>query len=50
MKDWYILPRKWKHLVYALSDLQEDLSWRLMHKIERLNRRMVILEAGRGSS
>jgi hypothetical protein len=50
MKDWFILPKKWRHLVYVLSDLQEDLSWRLMHKIERHNRRMVILEARRRSA
>jgi hypothetical protein len=48
MKDWFILPKKWRHLVFVLSDLQENLSRRLMHKIERLNRRMVILEARRG--
>jgi hypothetical protein len=50
MKDWFILPKRWRHLAFVLSDLQEDLSSRLMHKIERLNRRMAILEAGRGSS
>ncbi len=47
MKDWLILPQKWRHLVFVLSDMRENLSCRLMHKIERLNRRMVILEAGR---
>jgi len=47
MKDWYILPKKWRHLVFVLSDMRKNLSRRLMHKIERLNRRMVILEAKR---
>jgi hypothetical protein len=50
MKDWLILPKKWRHLVFVLTDLQQRLSGRLMHKIERLNRRMVILEARRGSA
>jgi hypothetical protein len=49
MKDWFILPKKWRHLVFVLTDLQEKISGRLRHKIERLNRRMVILEAKRGS-
>jgi hypothetical protein len=48
MKDWFILPKKWRHLVFVLKDMEGRLSVRLMHKIERLNRRMVILEAKRG--
>jgi hypothetical protein len=48
MKDSFILPKKWRHLIFVLTDLRENLSRRLVHKIERLNRRMVILEAKRG--
>jgi hypothetical protein len=47
MKDWLILPKKWRHLIFVLMDTEKRLSGRLMHKIERLNRRMVILEAHR---
>jgi len=47
MRDWLVLPKKWRHLVFVLKDMEKSLSYRLMHKIERLNRRMVILEAKR---
>lgn len=47
MRDWLILPKKWRHLVYVLTDMERRLSGRLTHKIERLNRRLVILEAKR---
>ena len=47
MKDVFLLPKKWRHLIFVLKDREERLSGRLMHKIERLNRRMVILEAHR---
>ena len=47
MKDWYLLPKKWRHLIFVLKDLETRVSGRLMHKIERVNRRMVILEAKR---
>ena len=47
MKDWLILPKKWRHLVFVLKYMEERVSGRLMHKIERLNRRLVILEARR---
>jgi len=47
MKDWYILPKKWRHLIFVLTDREKRLSGRLAHKIERLNRRLVILEAKR---
>ena len=47
MKDWYLLPKKWRHLVFVLKDMEQRVSRRLMHKIERINRRMVILEAKR---
>jgi hypothetical protein len=47
MKDWLILPKKWRHLIFVLKDMEKNLSGRLTHKIERLNRRMVILEAKR---
>jgi len=50
MKDWYILPKKWRHLVFVLKDMRQNLSRRIMHKIERLNRRLVILEAKRRPS
>ena len=47
MKDWYLLPKKWRHLIFVLRDIELRVSRRLMHKIERVNRRMVILEAKR---
>ena len=47
MRDWPFLPRKWRHLVFVLSGIERRLSGRLTHKIERLNRRLVILEAKR---
>jgi len=50
MKDLFILPKKWRHLVFVLTDLRENLSRRLMYKIERINRRIVILEAKRRSA
>jgi hypothetical protein len=47
MRDWLVLPKKWRHLVFVLKDMEERISYRLMHKVERLNRRLVILEAKR---
>jgi hypothetical protein len=50
MKDCFILPGKWRHLVFVLTDLRENLSRRFMLTIERLNCRMAILEAKRRSA
>ena len=47
MRDWHILPKIWRHLIFVLTEMEKRLSGRLRHKIERLNRRMVILEAER---
>ncbi len=33
MKDSFILPRKWRHLVFVLTDLRENLSRRLMRAV-----------------
>lgn len=50
MKITHALPRQWRHLVFVLSGLQDRLPGRLVHKIERLNRRMAVLDAQRGPS
>lgn len=50
MKDGVILPMKWRHRVFVLTDPRENLSRRFMHTIERLNRRMAIRGAKRRSA
>jgi hypothetical protein len=42
-----LMPRRWRNLILVLADWEDRLSGRLVHKIERLNRRVQVLEAHR---
>jgi len=43
------LPARWKQFIAILADVRDLLPTRLVHKIDRLNRRVSLLEA-RGRS
>jgi len=43
------MPKNWRTLVHTLEDWHDRLSVRVMHRIERMNRRMLLIEA-RGRS
>jgi hypothetical protein len=42
-----LMPRRWRNVILFLAEWEDQLSCRLIHKIERLNRRVLILEAQR---
>ena len=44
MKFPQCLPKKWRTIILVLEDLQDQISIRVMHKIEQINRRMIATE------
>jgi hypothetical protein len=44
MKFPQCLPKKWRTIILVLEDLQDQISIRVMHKIGRINRRMIATE------